>query len=64
MYFIIQTLFFTALGCTVASLGFGLYAYFKGGLIQQKYSNAAMRWRVLLQALTLVLFMLMLWLKS
>lgn len=64
MYFVIEVLFFISLGCTVGSLGFGLYAYFKGGVIQQQYSNAAMRWRVLLQAVTLVLFMLMLWLKS
>jgi hypothetical protein len=49
-----------ALGATVGALGFGLFALFKGGEFNEKYGNRAMRWRILLQALTLILFTLML----
>ena len=49
-----------ALGATVGALGFGLVALFKGGEFNAKYGNRAMRWRILLQAITLILFTLML----
>jgi hypothetical protein len=59
----IQILFFICFACTIASLFFGLYTLSQSNDIQQKYSNAAMRWRITFQGLTLVLFLLMLWLK-
>jgi hypothetical protein len=59
MHDFIQILFFISLAGTVASLVFGLTIYFMGGDIYKKYGNAAMRWRVLFQALTLILFFLM-----
>lgn len=49
-----------ALGATLGTLMFGLFALFKGGEFNRKYGNQAMRWRILLQAITLALFTLML----
>ena len=61
---IVQLLFFGALFCTVASLIFGLATYFKGGTLYARYGNAAMRWRVTFQTLTLILFFIILWVKN
>ena len=61
---IIEFLFFTALACTLGSLAFGLTVYFKGGTLNAKFGNAAMRWRVTFQMITLLLFVLMLWMKG
>jgi hypothetical protein len=64
MFKVVEILFFMSLTATALSLSFGLYAYFKGGDVARPYSNRAMRWRVALQGLTLVLFLLMLSLRS
>jgi hypothetical protein len=61
---IVEILFFCSLACTLFSLIFGLTVYFKGGALNEKYGNQAMRWRLTFQATTLMLFLLMLWLKS
>lgn len=56
-------LFYTlilSLCATVGALVFGLFALYKGGEFSAKYGNRAMQWRILLQAVTLVLFTLML----
>jgi hypothetical protein len=42
-----------ALAATVGALGFGLFALFKGGEFNRLYGNRAMRWRVILQGITL-----------
>ncbi|MBY0281073.1 MAG: twin transmembrane helix small protein [Alphaproteobacteria bacterium] len=55
--------FFLTLLLTVASLAFGLFIYFKGDGPHKKYANAAMRWRVMFQAFTLILFFILLSLK-
>jgi len=58
----LTTLFFISLFFTILSLSFGLFTFFKGGRFE-KYGNLAMRWRVLLQGITLLIFLLLLWLK-
>ena len=52
-----------ALAAVVASLFFGLFAFLKGGKFSEKYSNDAMRMRVMLQGVALIAFFLMLWFK-
>ena len=47
-----------ALGATVGALGFGLFALFKGGEFNRLYGNRAMRWRVILQGIALLLLFL------
>lgn len=49
-----------ALGATVGALIFGFFSLFKGGDFNAKYGNKAMQWRILLQAVAIVLFTLML----
>lgn len=46
----------------VGVLGFGLVTLLRGGEFSRKYSNEAMRWRVLLQGLALLIFAIILWL--
>lgn len=64
MYAVLEIAFFCALFSTLGVLGFGLFVYFKGGALHVRYGNAAMRWRIMLQGLTLVLFFLMLLSRS
>ena len=45
---------------TVGALAFGLFSLYKGGEFNAKYGNRAMQWRIMLQALTIILFTLML----
>ncbi len=45
----------------VASLGVGLFALFRGGEFNQKYGNATMRWRVMLQGFALLTFFIILY---
>lgn len=47
-----------ALGATVVSLLGGLLAMSRGGEFNARYGNRFMRWRVMLQGLTVVLFVL------
>jgi hypothetical protein len=47
---------------TVGALVFGLVALYKGGEFNTKYGNRAMQWRILFQAITIILFTLMLFL--
>jgi hypothetical protein len=49
-----------ALIATVGALLFGLYALFKGGEFNRIYGNRAMRWRILLQALAIIIFTILL----
>ena len=61
---IVEFLFFFALACTLGTLFFGLTVYFKGGALNAKFGNAAMRWRVTFQMIALMLFVLLLWMKG
>ena len=60
---IIKMAFFASLTATVMTLIFGLIAYFSGGVLNQRYGNKAMRWRVLFQGITLLLFLCLLLIK-
>lgn len=60
---IIEYAFFLTLLLTAASLIFGLFIYFKGDSPYKKYANAAMRWRVIFQGFTLIIFFILLSLK-
>ncbi|MEI8295024.1 MAG: twin transmembrane helix small protein [Alphaproteobacteria bacterium] len=47
-----------ALLSVVAALAFGVFALFKGGDFNRRYGNKAMRWRIILQAVALLIFTL------
>jgi uncharacterized protein HemY len=42
-------------------LGAGLYTLFKGGEVSANWSNRLMRWRVLAQAVTIVIVLIVLY---
>ena len=58
---ILSGLLILALIATTVSLAFGLLALFKGDDFNKKYGNAAMRWRILLQGLSLLILFFMFW---
>lgn len=58
---ILSLLLVGALVAVVAVLAFGLYTLLRGGEFSAKYSNEAMRWRVLLQGVALLIFAIILW---
>jgi len=43
-------------------LGAGLYTLFKGGEVSAEWSNRLMRWRVLAQAITILIVLIVLYL--
>lgn len=45
-----------ALLTVAAALVFGIFSLFKGGEFNQRHGNQAMRWRVILQAIALLIF--------
>lgn len=61
---IISVLFIASLIAVLASLFIGLFSFIKGGAYAKKHANALMRARIFLQGLALLLFFIMLWLKS
>jgi hypothetical protein len=52
---IFDYLILAALAAVVITLGFGLYALFRGGEFGRSYSNKLMRLRVLLQFIAVVI---------
>mgnify|MGYP000881447779 CR=1 FL=1 len=50
-----------ALAGVVLSLGFGLYALFRGGDFGRSYSNKLMRLRVVMQAIAVALLVAWAW---
>jgi drug/metabolite transporter (DMT)-like permease len=50
-----------SLFAVIGALFFGLYTLLRGGEFNEKYSNEAMRWRVILQGIALLIFFLILW---
>jgi len=52
-----------AMGVTLAVLFAGLFTMAKGGEFDRKHSNKLMRWRIMAQAVALVLFALAMLLK-
>ena len=47
---------------TTLALGFGIYAFTRGGAFNKKHSNKIMRLRVELQAITIAVLMVFTWL--
>ena len=61
---IVNILVLAAIAAVTITLGFGLYALFRGGDFGRTWSNKLMRLRVLLQAVALALLALGAWLAS
>ena len=55
---IVNVLILAAIAAVTITLGFGLYALFRGGEFGRSYSNRLMRLRVALQATALALLAL------
>ena len=53
-----------ALLAVTVTLGFGLYALFRGGEFGRSYSNKLMRLRVLMQAIAVALLVAAYWWRS
>jgi hypothetical protein len=58
---ILTVLLIITMVATLGALAFGMVTLFRGGEFSQKYGNQAMRWRIILQGLALILFFLALW---
>ena len=50
-----------ALGAVLVTLGFGIFALFKGGEFGRSYSNKLMRLRVLLQFVAVIVLVAAYW---
>lgn len=61
---VFNILILAAMAAVAITLGFGIYALFRGGAYARSNSNRLMRLRVLLQAIAVVLLMAGLWWKS
>lgn len=61
---IVNILVLAAIAAVTVTLGFGLYALFRGGDFGRTWSNKLMRLRVLLQAVAIVLLALGAWIAS
>lgn len=61
---IVNILVLAAIAAVTITLGFGLYALFRGGDFGRTWSNKLMRLRVLLQAVAIVLLALGAWIAS
>lgn len=57
-------LILVAVLAVATTLGFGIYALYRGGDFGRSYSNKLMRLRVVLQACAIMLLMAGLWWKS
>lgn len=53
-----------AMGAVLVVLMFGLSAFAKGGDFGKKYSNRAMRWRVMAQFVAVVLILVFVWISG
>jgi hypothetical protein len=53
-----------SLAAVLVTLGFGLYALFRGGDFGRSYSNKLMRLRVVLQFVAIVILVAAFWLRT
>ena len=53
-----------ALAAVVVTLGFGIYALFRGGDFGRSYSNKLMRLRVVTQAIAIVILVIAAWWRA
>jgi hypothetical protein len=60
----IDILIAVAMLAVVASLALGLFSVAKGGEFSLKHSNTFMRWRVMTQAVAIILLTLGFWYKA
>ena len=63
MYIGLKYLLFIFMGLTLATIATGLFSMMKGGVFNEKYGNALMRWRIILQGISLLLFAILLMLR-
>ena len=61
---IVNILVFAAIGAVTITLGFGLYALFRGGDFGRSYSNKLMRLRVVMQAVAIAVLMGAVWWRA
>ena len=58
-----QIILFAALGIVAAILGWGVLTMARGGEYNIKNSNRIMRYRIIFQAIALVLILILIWWK-
>lgn len=63
MYIGLKYLLFIFMGLTLITIATGLFSMMKGGIFNTKYANALMRWRIIFQGISLLLFAALLMLR-
>ena len=58
-----QIILFAALGIVAGILGWGVLTMARGGEYNIKHSNRIMRYRIIFQAIALVVIMMLIWWK-
>ena len=58
-----QIILFAALGIVAGILGWGVLTMARGGDYNIRYSNRIMRYRIIFQAIALVVILLLIWWK-
>ena len=58
-----QIILFAALGIVAGILGWGVLTMARGGEYNIRYSNRIMRYRIIFQAIALVVILLLIWWK-
>ena len=61
---IVNILVLAAIAAVTITLGFGLYALFRGGDFGRSWSNKLMRLRVLMQFIAVVILVLVFWWRT
>ena len=59
-----KIILFLALAIVVAILGWGVLAMARGGEYNVKHSNRIMRYRIIFQAIALVVILVLIWLRD
>lgn len=61
---VFNILIFVSLAAVTITLGFGIYALFRGGDFGRSYSNKLMRLRVLLQFIAVIILVAAFWWRT
>ena len=59
-----KIILFLALAIVAAILGWGVLTMARGGAYNVKYSNRIMRYRIIFQAIALVVILVLIWLRD
>ena len=59
-----KIILFLALAIVAAILGWGVLTMARGGEYNVKYSNRIMRYRIIFQAIALVVILVLIWLRN